>query len=357
MDYQQVREKLVRAAEMAVGVELQGYEQSRLEQVGESLCGRLMAATDHAVDAASETLQYYEDRQINSVRKPAAAGSNIQGDADDMDDMPRNSMRVYQTIDSLSSGGADCQQVIDLAWIGRLTLRNKRFMLEEARALSDLWLVLSHCWSAKRMVVKTTTAIERAASNVEGVPSRLIHLYATETDKGLRARRLYVRFKRHMQPEVPPQPSEIRIRLRSSGVALAKVFGDEAYGDLRIQDRQMLTKIQNDILQWFREYPGEVSSAGVRQGMRLWQEAAVFSQCLMMVNNRPELREHDKELAEFLLGDIEMRGFETVVHDPEWHRRIRLLQGRDDELDRLLHLDGPPDRMIWIEMLERIRSL
>lgn len=353
-----VREKLIQAAEAAMGIDIRAAEDAMAKQLITALRMQLLSATDRALDATSETLQYYEAIAGSAAGEQfAARAHNPELNGEDIDDSPRNSMRMYQTIDALSSTRGSCQQVIDLAWVGTLTLRNKRTMLEDAGQLADTLQILSRCWSAKRMILKTTTAIERAASSIEGVPSRLIHIYLTEIDKALRIRQLYVRFRRHMQPDVSPDPSQIRMRLRSSGVALAKVIGDDAYEELRIQDRQMLRKIQDDILRWFYEYPHEVSGQAARRAMRLWQDAALFSQCLMMVNNRPELREHDKKLAEDLLMDIHARGAEAATRDPPWLRRMKLLEGRDDELDGLIRSDVQPEPMLWVKCLERMQTL
>lgn len=322
---------LIDIAQRAVRLDLRSVEESPVLPSVRALCGEVGHLTRDAAEAAEHVCRHYDPRAGCAEDAPTA---------DDLCDEPAMSTPFLTKIDAVAEGDTGRRQIIDLASIGAWTLRRKSAVLGEAVESADPWRTIGECASAKRMIIKAATTIERAAAAVEGVPSEIAHLYTTELDRSLGVRALYRRFLTDLHAEAPPDASTIEPRLRVVSVSLARIFGHAVYDDLRIEDRHLFRDLQAQVFAWMRERKsGAPPELSARAGLHLFQNIAVFAQCLMVVNNRSELKEHDRHLAAEALARLEERGAASPDR-VELGRRLRLLLGRDTELDRLLRGEG-----------------
>lgn len=352
VEYHRVCNSLIEVAEAVIRMDfIHAEEKASFKEIS-PLCREMVDVTQSAASAASDVLGHYE--RYASDAHPSAP--DIPTDDIDMD--ARISFPGANSIDLLTMMPNGHRQVVDLAWIGSWTLKQKSALLSEAVGSNEFWRALGQCLSAKRMVVKTTTAIERAVADVEGVPSRLAYLYETELDRSLQVRRLYVRFRNRMATNTPPDLSSVESRVRLACVSLAQVFGDPAYADVRMQDRQLFRKLQGQGLAWIAERKAGGDASSGRAGLRLWQELSAFAECLMMINNRSELRGHDKDAAIDFSNRI--RGGHSMAamwEDKAVRTTLRCMEGRDESLDVLIRAASPGADSQWLSAFERVASI
>lgn len=235
----------------------------------------------------------------------------------------------------------------DLVVMGNWTLQRKRARLLEAMSASDASRVGDACASARRAVIRTLAAIERALLDPETKLTGVARLMAKETERSLRVRGLYRAFRAALRLDAPPSPSTLDARLTAAGVALAGVLEGPHARDLRASDRRLFREL-SDRLSAFRGEPRTEITA--RAGMRLWQDMAAFAGCLRTINLRAELAEHDARAAQAALASM---GDRARVDDGVLEALGALL-GRDDELDALLLGRGPVHAAALGPLLERL---
>lgn len=350
--YHRVCNNLVEIAESVARMEFISIEEKESFRDISPLCGDMVMATESAASAASGVLGYYE-QYVGEA--PDACFGEV---CDDVEPDSRVSYPVLNQIDQLSSRPDGCRQVVDLAWIGTWTLKQKRTLLTEAVGSNEFWRALGQCLSAKRMIVKTTAAIEKAVAEVEGVPSRLSYLHETELQRSLKVRKLYFRFRRKVSVGAPPDLSGVESRIRLACVSFAQVFGDPAYSDVRVQDRQLFRKLQGHGLAWIAERRVDQSKATGVAGLRILQEMTAFAECLMMVNNRSELREHDRNVAGAVYDRLRTGdSMSDIRADTSLFGMLKTVEGRDDELDSLLSSDSLAPDGTWLDALERVAAI
>lgn len=343
-------ETLVGAVEKVASVQLLPLEEAK--SFGEVLptCNEMLSLMQMLAAVAE---------QIHASHEPEVSVlDSFSHDWEENSDMePQSSRPALRTIDRIRANESGTQRIADLAWFASKTLRQKIGALEEAIQASDVWRAIGQCLSSKRMAIKTGTAIEQAISSEMGVVSRLAALYDTEVERSLRVRRLYMRFRVQMKPADKPEEAEVEMRLRMASVAFARVFGERAYEDVRVQDKQLFRKLQGQVLDWMRRRLAGEGEATLRAGLRIWQEAAAFAECLMIVNNRAELRAHDKELACELCCDLGRKGGPFHGDIQLFWTRVKRLEGRDEQLDQMIADKVLMDDARWVYVLGRIGEL
>ncbi len=307
-----------------------------------------------AMQGLAEAVEKIENRYEEDLSISSGFTSNWE-EGSDLE--PQSTRPALRAIDRISANETGKQRVADLAWFALKTLRQKIASLDEAIQSADIWHAIGQCLSAKRIAIKTGTAIEKALSDELGVPSRLGRLYDTEIERSLRIRKLYVRFRSQMMPNRKPEFDEVEMRLRMVAVAFAKVFGERAYDDVRVQDKQLFRRLQGQVFGWMRSRIAKDPEATVRTGLRVWQEAAAFAECLMIVNNRTELRDHDRALAAELYDALS--GL-SPQPDHDYHRfweQVKLLEGRDEDLDQMIADRVLPNDGRWLKVLARVAGI
>jgi hypothetical protein len=228
------------------------------------------------------------------------------------------------------------RDIVDLAYITGWMLHRKRASLLDASAAGDEVKLAGECSSARRAVIKSAVALERAIAVATSVRSDLLHLVAADLARGLRTRATYHAFRAALRPEDPPDEATIEPRLRAAFVALARVCDGRHHGDLRLHDRLLFHQRRRDVAAWIRRRKQlGTTNDGSAEGLRHWKDLALFAECLRMVNHRPELRDHDERMARAALESLAWHDDDAAL-DEAAIAALGPLLGRDDALDELL---------------------
>lgn len=262
-----------------------------------------------------------------------------------------DSLGFYREVDRLLEGGQSAAQRLgDLAFMARWELRRKHEQVAAIHESRELWMILTACGSARRQVVKSATAVERALSEAEGLPPSLEGLYVSELDLSREVRRAYGRFRRGVVRGGEPPPERVVSRLRTAAVGIAQLVGRDCYESLRVVDRVQLRAVQARLIEQLR-HP---DAGGPRASLRLWQDVAAFAELLGGVNNRAELREHDLALAERALATMPPEQDDGAALDGALLEALRGLAGRSDEIDELIERRAAATAAEWRAPLRRI---
>lgn len=222
--------------------------------------------------------------------------------------------------------------VSDLAFAGALELRRVARELDAARAGDDRLVAAETARRKLRRAIKATLD----AAEIGGV--EVGEHQGADLASGLAVRRLYARFRRDLRrPDAETQEC-VLAAVRYAGVALATMVTSPDYADVRASDRAVLRRLRERALEWAR------GSREIATGLELIEDLWTCSDLLREINQRQELRHHDRELARSLRvgpGD-----------DPKaWLAALQPLAGRDDRLDALLEA---PETGGIIDCLETI---
>lgn len=297
--------------ERAMAVQFRAFETQPVDAFAPGLVARMGALL---TDALSLFGAVFDEHQDEELLPQAAAGAPF-----------------LQEIDRLMEASSSRQRIADLCFVARMELRAKQQPLTALAGASDPWLVLSGCASARRKLIKSACAVEQALCELEGLKSQSASCYETELQTSLEVRRTYLQFRAEVLREGPPEPQVMVQRLRQAGVSIAKLVGRDVYENLRTDDRLQLRGFQSRLLAWLRAGDG----AQTRTGLRIWQDLAAFAGMLVTVNNRAELRNHDRTV----IAEVAQALTPLPDHAPlpdGLRRRLGAVQGRDDALDALL---------------------
>lgn len=309
---------LAAVVQRALAFDTRPHEDLSVEQmldVPVRACVELLQA---GIDVLSKTLERYEPSE------PAEAPVSVDGEKS-----------FLHGVDTLMATSEGVSRIADLAFIGRLELSMRREQLQALTPEGDPWAVLSMCAGTRRKVIKSITAVESALCEHEELPARTVGVFATEVQHSLEVRRAYTVFRRAFASG-PAAGEDIRPHLRRAAVAIAVLTGRDVYQDLRVDDRMQLRALQQRVIAWLRG----AESSSARTGLRLWQDLAAFAGMLVLVNNRTELREHDRQLSLNVVRALEHRAADAPL-EPEDLERLKPLHGRDDELDEWLASPDP----------------
>lgn len=296
----------------ARGLETRACEEESSAQLLAGLVPRAQAALELGLGLLAKVVDVYEEGPPGGVPEltPAPAA-----DAD-----------FGRELDAIFAAG---NAISDLCLAARIELKGKRQALSRLTARDDRWGLLSACASARRKLLKSANAIDIAIAEREGSAPVLGGVYETELARSLLVRRAYTTF-RHVIAVASPADGGSQQALRAAAVAIAVLVGRDVYEDLRIDDRMQVRAFQGCLIEALqRPEPGPPRAA-----MKLWQDLFAFSGMLVEVNNRAELREHDRGLVATLLPRVRQLG--DVPLDGELAKALAPLWGRDDGLDRLL---------------------
>ena len=239
------------------------------------------------------------------------------------------------------------REVADLAFMGSSEILDIRRDLEAAVAEQNFWKIVAHADAGLGRAARALIPIESAMREYEGLPA--MRRRWENLEDSLEIRRQYGMLWRAVQRAGQPQDDELPANLRKIAHRIAILRRLKIYPLLRIDDRLSIRQLQKRILACL-DRPGEVD------GRSLWQDLVAFFGLLRQVNNRHELREHDRRLVLAVHYELARR---TAVRDrmpPEVLERLEPLLGRDDELDRFLL--NPRDRRPrnCLAILERLRD-
>lgn len=286
-------------------------------------------------DAAAllqEVREYYESDQ--------AKGSGEPADPDSLDG-----------IGAMISAEVAAQEISDLAFLTRSQMRVCLSALEAAIDSQDPLKMVARADDAIRRLRRGLIPLENALGEFEGVAPPIRVWFDLEIS--LRIRSLYSALRRRVLADGHPTADQLRGRLEVVTRHLAELRSAEIYRFLRIDDRVQMRALYRRAVVWLNQ-PDDPDAAG---GRHLWQDLTSFVELLRGVNNRQELREHDRlvlERACRIMAD-EARAPETV--EGELLEELRNVVGRDDELDALVLGPGGEPAAAWLSPLRRVRDV
>ncbi len=301
--------------------------------IDDEMVGRVSRLLDETVELMRELTDFYDAE--------SAAHGEGGGGAPGEDGFLRE-------IGAQISSELAAREVSGLAFVARGQLMEMREALASAQEHRQVWAVASHADAGLRASGKALIALETAICEYEGLPAR--DRRWRDLKDSLETRRLYGQFRRAiLRGGDPKSHEELATSLRGAATRIAILRNLEIYPFLRIDDRLTIRRLQKRIAAWLDDGAGDEAA-----GRRLWQDLVSFARLLMKVNDREELREHDRQVAKSVLRML-FSPERPVKRPSEAQRReLERLLGRDDELDRLIlnAAEGPVEGLQ--EPLERI---
>ncbi len=223
--------------------------------------------------------------------------------------------------------------ISDTATLGRMELGGHQEAM--VRAHGAPWQRVAACDSTLQVCRRCLRVLDRLIADAEDLP-RAPDTSAQDTVVALGIRRAYVDLHRTVTGDDLPDSDTIGPRLRASSNSIARVLGSPAANAMRVHDQYMLRVFQSRIRSALLD--AQRSAQGPDQLIRVWQDLTNFTSLLLDVSKREELRTHDRELVERMLGRVETLPGHVpaprVIRDA-----LRACEGRDAELDLLLSTD------------------
>ena len=237
------------------------------------------------------------------------------------------------------------REVADLAFISRNQLSEEQENLEKAIRDKQLWAVASYASSGLRRAGKALVALNTAVSEVEGAagPSKPW----VDLEDSLATRRVYGQFRRGVLRHADDDDLGHRLKTAAQRIAILRKL--EIYPFLRIDDRVAIKQLSRRIQAWM-----DAGGSDTEGGARLWQDLVSFARLLAKVNEREELREHDRRQVHLLKKHLfegpapVNRLSSTQLED------LARLEGLDDTIDAFLKQPSAAGIPSLHEPLERI---
>ena len=243
------------------------------------------------------------------------------------------------------------REVSGLAFVARGQLMEMQEALASALQHKLVWAVASHADSSLRHIGKALIAIESAVREYEGLEA--VDRRWVDLQDSLATRRLYGQFRRAILRGGDPRTHEqLTASLKSAATRIAILRGLEIYPFLRIDDRLTIRRLQKRIAAWL----GGDADGGEEAGRRLWQDLVSFARLLMKVNDREELREHDRQVVTTVHRLLFQPKRSAKRLSGGQLKELARLEGRDDEIDRLIRLAGEHPVEDLRAPLERLRD-
>lgn len=223
------------------------------------------------------------------------------------------------------------REVSNLAFVVRAQLMETYEALVSALANRYAWVVASHADAGLRRVSRGLLTLETAMREYEGLPQAERRWH--DLKDSLETRRLYGQFRRAILRSDQNPAEDLAARLRGAGNRIAILRDLKIYPFLRIYDRLPIRRLQKRILAWIDQ---PESSQKDEEGRNLWSDLVSFAELLIQINNREDLREHDrKTVARLHRVLFEARQAPTRIL-PSHLADLELLLGRDEDLDRII---------------------
>lgn len=250
---------------------------------------------------------------------------------------PAGEDEALKEIGAAISSELASQELGNMAFIARTQLRENYEALLNALDNGFIWVVASNADTGLRRAGKALLTLETAVLEYEGQPPK--ERRWSDLRDSLEIRRVYGQFRRFIlrrrdDEAAPPDAEEMHELLRTASHRIAILRDLKIYPFLRIYDRVPIRKLQNRILRWLDR--DEDDPERLDDGRRLWSDLESFAELLGEINQREELREHDrrtlKRIHRLLFGA--KRRHESIP--PAHLEDLETLLGRDDELDRIV---------------------
>lgn len=332
MGARDLQESLIKVVERAQGIEIRRYEQREEGPLHDELLPTIKEALSEAIDTFTHVIESYStpitDDDTGAVSDPphASFGSDT---------------------DSTRHGA---ERIADMSFVARWELHQEREELGKNSFSKEMWSLVNACSSARRRLTASAIAVEYAICVQEGLTSTLHELYLLELNHSLQIRHAYALFRNTVVGKGPPNPKNVRHRLRKVATAIKKLTRSDIYSELRTSDRVHLQELQGRLA----ECVGVCRDGDPHGALRLWQDIENLSELLLGINNRSELREHDQSLVSEAYSSLfQSDGVPDSIAE-ELQVRLQSLFGRDAEVDRLIVIQGPHSPENWKSPLESL---
>ncbi|MEM7585561.1 MAG: hypothetical protein AAF560_19380 [Acidobacteriota bacterium] len=335
MDKHELLGRIRAQIEKSLGVAFIVPEDTGYFSIDDHMVGQVRELMKETIELLRDLTDYYD-------AESAAHGEKDETAAADGD--------FLREIGAQISSELAAREVSSLAFVARGQLLEMQDNLTGALENRQVWGVASYADSGLRHVGKALIAAESAVCEYEGLPAsdrRWVDLADS-----LEIRRLYAQFRRAILRSGDPETvDQLTQHLRGASTRIAILRDLEIYPFLRIDDRRTIKQLQRRIESWLKQEQGTSEESG----FRLWEDLVSFARLLIKINDREELREHDRQVVStvhrMLFSPQRPAEQLTAGHRKELER----LLGRDDELDQIIlnvdehhveDLRGPIEKMV-----------
>jgi len=289
---------------------------------------------DESHAALSQVQNLFEDDAFVAKAEEAAAGAAEQDDS-------------LIEIGALISTEMAAQEVADLAFVASGDLRRCAQEVRTARSAKDPWQTAAGADKGLRHLRKGLISVESAIHEFEGREAPIRAWF--DLDVSLEVRRHYSALRRAVMAAEGTAETDPRAALRMFQDLLAKIRASSVYSLLRYSDR----RVMHHLMQRIQRSEGARSFSGRR---RLWEDVLGFVQLLAQVNQREEIKDHDRQIIDHAYKTL-FRSRRGAAHlSEDLLESLRKVAGRDDELALLVE---EPDRFPlarWEKPLARLQE-
>ncbi|MEL7059321.1 MAG: hypothetical protein AAGN46_04750 [Acidobacteriota bacterium] len=303
--------------------------------IEDDLVHRVRRLVEKTLELLRDIMAYYEE-----VQAPIVPFESSEEDA------------FLREIGAAISSELAAREISDMAFVSRTQLLEGYEGLMSALENDFVWVVASHADTSLRRVGKSLISIESAVRDFEGLPP--VERRWSDLADSLEIRRLYGQFRRSiLRGEETLDGESLQRRLRAASNRIAILRDLKIYPFLRIYDRVPIRRLQKRILAWLERSPADPETES--EGRRLWSDLRSFAELLRQINNREELREHDRRTVNRIYRLLFEPASPPERPLPAHVEDLEKLLGRDDELD-LLVLDAARQSSTAFQApLERLR--
>ncbi|MEM9292093.1 MAG: hypothetical protein AAGD01_10470 [Acidobacteriota bacterium] len=251
-------------------------------------------------------------------------------------------------IGALISSELAARSLADLSFVARSELKSCRQELGAAEKQNNFWHMASRCDTGLRRMRKALISVESSIYEYQSRKGPIRVWY--DLDLSLQIRKIYGKIRRDILFGPVPEDDELVDRFPQVMEHFRNLRSLDLYPLLRIDDRVQMKRMTRRIADWLSQDPRDGE-----EGQRLWQDLTGFAGLLSQINNRQELREHDRQLID--LGRRVLRNRRKGGQLPEeLLQDFENLLGLDDELDALIL--APEDNLqhSWSGPLERLQN-
>jgi len=262
---------------------------------------------------------------------------------------PTHDLSVLDDIAALISSTVAAQEIGDLAFLTGHMLADCQDRLRSFTSAGDHFQMATQCEVGLRRLARGMAALEYAICTFESreLPERK----GERLEEALEVRRLYWELRRIIFSAGEPGDDELPARLRNFSDVIGALRSRPVFSQVRIEDRIHMFRLSERIASWLE---GEERS--FEEGRLLWQDMIVFGELLTEVNNRQELRGHDRSLIGWAWENIGVALDDDVLPPRVVVGRLRTLLGLDEALDALILGPEPRPAAEWKPVLGRLRK-
>lgn len=315
---QSLLDRIGRLIESTQGTDFVIPEDTGYFSIEDDLIKRIRALIRETADLAAEVMECYD------ADSAAADPGEISATDDEA---------FLREIGAQISSQMAVEEVSGLAFVSQGQVLEALKALDEAVARQRIWEVASSGDTGLRRAGRALVALESAIRECEGLP--VSYRPWQNLDDSLEVRRLYGELRRSIlargDEDAATELAEIKANLRHAARHIARLRSLEIYPYLRIDDRLQIRRLQKRIHQWLED-----TGASAKSGALLWSDLVAFARLLGHVNQRQEIREHDRLAVNGLCRRFFEAGELPAELTPEILSLLDPLLGCEDELDQII---------------------